>query len=66
MPRDNQEAYKEMYEMGERLMQMAKDGGYNPEDSSEEESSESDGQEPSESSSYSSKDKVSAALSMFK
>ena len=65
MPSDNQDAYKEMYEMGERLMQMAKDGGYSP-DGESEESDESEGQEPSESSSYSSKDKVSAALSMFK
>ena len=35
MPEDNKDAYKEMYDMGSRLMAMAKEGGYDPEESSE-------------------------------
>lgn len=30
MPEGNSDAYKEMYEMGTRLVEMAKSGGYDP------------------------------------
>lgn len=62
MPSDDMKSYKEMYEMGERLMQMAKDGGYNPD------SADSDSSEATSDYSMDSKggDQVSTALSMFK
>ena len=72
MPKDNKEAYKEMYEMGERLVEMAKAGGYDPdsEDESEEMESEDydmEGEEEMPSKPMSSnKDKVSSALNLFK
>lgn len=67
MPKE--ESYKEMYEMGERLMEMAKAGGYDPDEASED-SEESDDYEdsPMEASNNSSSDsgsKVKSALSLF-
>jgi hypothetical protein len=35
MPSENSDVYKEMYEMGQRLIEMAKEGGYDPESSSD-------------------------------
>lgn len=63
MPEGNESAYKEMYEMGERLMQMAKDGGYSPEGSETEEYGEKEeySAKPMDSGS-----KVNAALSFMK
>lgn len=58
-----EEHNKEMYEMGERLMEMAKAAGYDPNESSEE-STETEGSEET-SSSASSGDKIGSALSMF-
>lgn len=59
MPANNEDAYREMYEMGQRLMEMAKAGGYSPD--SEESPMPSDaGEEMS-----SSEDKVSTALSFY-
>ena len=62
MPQDNKDAYKEMYEMGERLMQMAKDGGYDPESS---DYSDSEAITDDTTDSAGSADKVKAALGMF-
>jgi hypothetical protein len=63
MPKDNKEAYKEMYDMGKRLMEMAEAGGYSPGESEEDE----EGMEYEESSpSFSKGDKVGAALSFMK
>lgn len=69
MPQDNKESYKEMYEMGERLMEMAKAGGYDPDESSEgteevDDYEDSD-MEATNNSSVSSGDKVKSALSLF-
>lgn len=61
MPEGNEDAYKEMYEMGERLMQMAKDGGYSP-DSVESEDTE---ETPAFEAKGGDSDKVGAALKMF-
>lgn len=69
MPKDNEESYKEMYEMGQRLVEMAKAGGYDPESEESEESEDYEMEESEEempSKSMGSKDKVSSALSLFK
>ena len=60
MPSDNESAYKEMYEMGKRLMEMAEAGGYSEEgESSDEYSMEESASQPSSGSG----DKAAAALS---
>ena len=61
MPKDNAAAYKEMYDMGKRLMEMAEAGGYSPGEESEDEEMEYE-----ESPSFSKGDKVGAALSFMK
>lgn len=67
MPQDNKEAYKEMYEMGQRLMDMAKAGGYDPNQESPETSMDegSDSSMGYSSDSSSGSDKVGMALSML-
>lgn len=62
MPENSKDSYKEMYEMGERLMQMAKDGGYSPEDA---DYSDSEDTEESSMAGQANPDKVKAALGMF-
>lgn len=59
MPEGNEDSYKEMYEMGMRLVEMAKAGGYSPDSEMSEEDSDVSQK------SYSSEDKVATALSMF-
>jgi hypothetical protein len=73
MPKGNEEAYKEMFEMGQRLVEMAKAGGYDPESEEEPEEIESEDYDMEEDeeemplkSMSSKKDKVSSALSLFK
>lgn len=64
MPEGNMGAYKEMYEMGQRLMAMAEAGGYSP--GSEESTDESSDEESVEGNeSYGSRDKVKTALSFL-
>lgn len=69
MPSDNPDAYKEMYEMGNKLIDMAKAGGYSPDSESSDsyEESEEYSSESSEkpSSSYKGKDKGKLALSFL-
>jgi len=58
MPDNNKYMYKEMYQMGEKLMSMAKEGGYTPEDSGVEEQEEMQESAPK-------KDRAMAALSFY-
>lgn len=65
MPGDNPDAYRKMYEMGMELQQLAKDGGYDPEEgmSDSDDSYSSDSEVTEEYPETSKKDKVGAALS---
>lgn len=67
MPSDNKAAYKEMYEMGQRLMQLAKDGGYDEESEETEHNSNEESMEDSGSPLPTpTGDKKSIALSLMK
>ena len=63
MPGNDKESYKEMFEMGSRLVEMAKAGGYDPE--SDGGSNTDSGSEYAPASESSSADKVGAAMSLF-
>lgn len=65
MPDDNMEAYKEMYEMGKRLMEMAEEGGYSPDADSEEVETEEEDSAESSSLASKPKDKIALATSFF-
>lgn len=66
MPEGNSDAYKEMYEMGKRLMEMAEQGGYDPEGESEMEEGSSYSEGSEEMAPTQAAGRVDTALKMFK
>ncbi len=65
MPEDNKDAYKEMYDMGSRLMAMAKEGGYDPEEMDESEYEEGQEDESMEAQPVSDSTKMNSAMKIF-